>query len=358
MSDRASRPTLTAVARRAGVSASTASLVFSGAGPVAAATREKVLAAAAELDYGGPDPTARSLRRGRSGVIGLVTEVTLGTAFRDPANLGLLDGLAEAIGEAQVGLLVVPMAGVGGPDPGESPLDAAILIGCSTNIADQVASLRRRGVPILGVETEPIEGVTAIDIDNRAASARLARLLAELGHRRVAMVVLPLAPGRARSPLDPEHERAGTTWVARERIAGVREVFPDAGGAVAAASSVEEGLVAGRALLDVPPDRRPTAIVAQSDLLAVGVLAAAGELGLRVPEDLSVAGFDGIPLPGVRRDITTVVQPIEEKGAAAGRAVLAALRGEPVDDVLLRCEVRVGRTTGPAPSPATRAAES
>ena len=87
------RPTLAEVAARAGVSGSTASLVFSGTGPVSASTRERVLAAAAELDYAGPDPTARSLRRGRSGVIGVVTEDSLAEAFRDPVNLALLDGL-------------------------------------------------------------------------------------------------------------------------------------------------------------------------------------------------------------------------------------------------------------------------
>jgi DNA-binding LacI/PurR family transcriptional regulator len=131
-------------------------------------------------------------------------------------------------------------------------------------------------------------------------------------------------------------------------------VIPDAGGVVSAASSVDEGLIAGRALLDVPAAGRPTAIIAQSDLLAVGVLAAAEELGLGVPEDLSVVGFDAIPLAGMpSRTLTTVAQPIEAKGAAAGRAVLAALRGDAFDDLVLRCELRIGGTTGPAP--ATRA---
>lgn len=97
------RPTLAAVAARAGVSVSTASLVFSGSGPVAATTRERVLAAAAELEYGGPDPTARSLRRGRSGVIAVVTEDRLTDAFRDPMNLAFLDGVAQAFGDERVG---------------------------------------------------------------------------------------------------------------------------------------------------------------------------------------------------------------------------------------------------------------
>jgi DNA-binding LacI/PurR family transcriptional regulator len=349
MDERATRPTLSAVARRAGVSVSTASLVFSGAGPVAEATRERVLAAASELDYGGPDPTARSLRRGRSGVIGLVTEDTMAEAFRDPVNLALLDGLGEELSDERLGLLVVPMAGVGGLDPGDAALDVAVLLGCSTSIAEPVASLRRRGVPMIGVETEPLDGVAAIDLDNRAASETIARLLAGLGHERVAVVTLPLEPEHVRGPLDPGREATGTAFVVRERLAGTRAVFPVAGGVSAGASSVEEGRRAGHALLDTAD--RPTAIIAQSDLLAAGVVLAADERGIRIPEELSVVGFDGIPLDGVlTRPLTTMAQPLAAKGRAAGRAVLAALRGEEVEPLLLRCELRIGATTGPAPS--------
>ncbi|MGN6327057.1 LacI family DNA-binding transcriptional regulator [Pseudolysinimonas sp.] len=351
MDARATRPTLSAVARRAGVSVSTASLVFSGAGPVAEATRARVLEAAADLDYGGPDPTARSLRRGRSGVIGLVTEDKLVDAFRDPVNLALIDALGEELGDERLGLLVLPMAGVGGLDPGEAALDVAVLLGCSTTVSDPVASLRRRGVPMIGVETEPLDGVAAIDLDNRASSATAARLLADLGHERVAVVTLPLESAHVRGPLSPEREAAGSAHVVRERLAGVREVFPAAGGVSAGASSVDEGLRAGRALLDVAAGDRPTAILAQSDLLAAGVVLAADELGVGIPEELSVVGFDGIRLDGVlTRPLTTMAQPIAAKGRAAGRAVLAAIRGEHVESVELRCELRDGATTGPAPS--------
>jgi DNA-binding LacI/PurR family transcriptional regulator len=351
MEERASRPTLTEVARRAGVAPSTASLVFSGTGPVAEATRERVLAAAAELDYGGPDPTARSLRRGRSDVIGVVTEDRLADTFRDPVNVALLDGIGEELSDERLSLLVIPMAGVGGPDPGDAAIDAAILLGCSTSVEQSLASLRRRGVPVIGVETAPFEGVTSIDIDNREASASAARMLHDLGHCRVAVATLPLEGGRARGDLDPGRLASATAFVATERLAGVRAVFPDAGGVSAAASSVEEGRIAARAVLQgVDPVQRPTAILAQSDLLAAGIVLEAERLGWRVPQDLSVVGFDGIRLDGVLgRPLTTLAQPIEAKGRSAGRAVLAALRGEGSGDVLLRCELRVGATTGPAP---------
>lgn len=346
----APRPTLAAVAARAGVSPSTASLVFSGAGPVAPATRLRVLDAAAELDYAGPDPTARSLRRGRSGVVGVVIEDRLAEAFRDPINLALLDGIGEGFGDERVGLLVLPLAGHVDVDLAASPMDAAILLGCSLDIAASVEALRRRRIPIIAIEAEPMEGVVAIDLDNREASRRGAEHLRELGHGEVAVITLPLDRERTPGPLDLERLGSSSAFTALERLAGVREVFPAAAGLSAAGSSIEAGREAGRALL-AGAGARPSAIVAQSDLLAVGVLRAAEELGMRVPEELSVLGFDGIRLDGATpHALTTLVQPAVEKGRRAAAAVLAALRGHEVAPVSLRSELRLGTTTA-APRP-------
>jgi DNA-binding LacI/PurR family transcriptional regulator len=345
------RPTLAAVAARAGVSASTASLVFSGAGPVAPATRERVLAAAAELEYGGPDPTARSLRRGRSGVIAVVTEDRLAEAFRDPMNLAFLDGVAEAFGDERAGLLVMPLAGDDGTDLLGPPMDAAILLGCSLDIAGSVETLRRRRIPIVAVEADAIDGVALVDLDNREASRRGAEHLRELGHRHVAVITLPLDIARTPGELTPERERTATGYTSRQRLAGLRDVYPDAGGFIASGSYIADGYDAALRLLDRPAAERPTAIVAQSDLLALGVLRAAEELGLEVPRDVSILGFDGVRLDEAAPHVlTTLVQPAVEKGAAAAAAVFGALAGEEPAPVLLRCELRLGTTTAPPPS--------
>src|SRR5690606_31633669 len=165
---------------------------------------------------------------------------------------------------------------------------------------------------------------------------------------RIAVVTLPLDVGRTRAELGPDREATSTAFAASERLRGVREVFPDAGGVSAAASTVSEGYTAGHALLDVPAAERPTAIAAQSDLLAVGVIRAAEELGLAVPDDVSVLGFDGIRLEGITAHaLTTLVQPAVEKGRAAGRAVRAALAGETPDAVALTSELRRGATVAP-----------
>jgi DNA-binding LacI/PurR family transcriptional regulator len=339
------RPTLAAVAARAGVSASTASLVFSGSGPVAEATRARVLEAAAALGYAGPDPTARSLRRGRTGVIGVVTEDRLGDAFRDPINLALLDGLGEELADEGYGLLVLPWAPGSGVDLAAAPMDAAVLLGCSADLAHSVEVLQQRRIPLIAIEAPALQTVVSIDLDNAEATRRGAELLRELGHERVALVTLPLDLARTRGVLTPEREAATTAFTAAERIRGARAVFPDAGGVSSGGSTVGEGHAAGLALLDVPEHERPTAVIAQSDLLAAGVIRAAEELGISVPEGLSVLGFDGIRLDGITSHaLTTLVQPAVEKGRAAGRAVRAALAGEAPDGVALTSELRRGAT--------------
>lgn len=337
------RPTLAAVAARAGVSPSTASLAFSGAGPVSEATRERVLAAAAELGYAGPDPRAQSLRRGRSGIVGVVIEDRLRDAFRDPVNVAMLDGVSDALGAAGFALLLLTDTGEGTPHLDQAPMDGAILVGCSRELDRAVTALRRRRMPVVAIEAEPMPGVLPVDLDNRDATARAARHLRELGHRRIALVTLPLGTEPS-GPLTPGAEQRSHAHTPLERIRGARDVFPDATGVSAAGSSVDDGLVAGRAVLDAVPDA--TAIMAQSDLLALGVIRAAEERGLRVPDDLSVVGFDGVRLEGAgAHELTTLVQPAVAKGRAAGAAVVALIGDEHPDPVRFSSDLRLGTTT-------------
>ena len=110
-----------------------------------------------------------------------------------------------------------------------------------------------------------------------------------------------------------------TVDVTRDRLRGARDVFPDAPAYAAAGSFIDEGLAAGRVVF-ADPETRPTAVLAQSDLLAAGVMRAAEEAGLRVPEDVSVTGFDGIVVDGLAPyELTTIVQPHGREGSRGGR---------------------------------------
>ena len=348
----AARPTLAGVAARAGVSPSTASLAFSGSPRVTAATRERVLAAATELGYAGPDPLAASLRRGRSGVIGAFIGERLIYAFRDPVSVQLLDGITEVLGTHGAGLLL--LAGDSGRPPLEQilrmPLDAAIFATCGLEDDPALIALQARGVPIVAVEGPDVDGVPLIDIDDRTGIADVGRHLAELGHRRVASVAMPLRLDGTRGVVGPERRSRAHYRDVRHRITGVEDVFGPVPIVEAASNAVAEGALAARTLLDVPADRRPTAVLAQSDILAAGVLSAAAELGLRVPVDVSVTGFDGADLHWLAPTLlTTVVQPTEAKGRAAAEAAMALTEGKPAPDVLLPVTLRIGTTSGPPP---------
>ncbi|BDV29392.1 LacI family DNA-binding transcriptional regulator [Microbacterium terricola] len=342
------RATISDVARTAGVSPSTASVVFSGKTPVSDETRSRVLAAAAELGYTGPDPRAASLRRGRSGIVGVVFEEHLGRTFQDPVKILMMDGLTDGVAPLGAGLLLLRDRDDtdGAPTLTTAPLDAAVLVGCSGMLRESLDVVRARGIPVVVIEGDAGEGIPRIDLDNRAAQSRAAAHLRELGHERVALVTLPLragwAPGWITGADDIDID------VTRDRLDGARDVYPQAPAYAAAASSIDEGVAAGRAVF-AAAGPHPTAVLAQSDLLAAGVIRAAEEAGLRVPEDVSVTGFDGIVVDGLAPyELTTLVQPAVEKGRAAGRAVAAMLDGGEPASLLLTCAFRAGNTTARA----------
>ena len=349
------RPTLRDVAQRAGVSTSTASIAYSGRGNVAPETAARVRAAAEELGYAGPDPRASSLRSGRAGAVAVLVEGRLMLAFRDPFAVSVLDGLAEAFEELGSGMLLLSQPP---SDPGSvvdqlagMALDALVFSLCGPVQNPVVEHCAARGIPMFGTGRPADPRVRQVRIDERAASASVARHLAGLGHRDVAAVTMPMRPGASAGPLPRGAEEDASFTDSRDRLLGLRDVLgPErAAWQAADASSVDDGHAAGMALLADATDR-PTAVAAQSDLLALGVLRAAEELGLRVPEDVSVTGFDGIVAPWSPHRLTTVDQHGQAKGRLLGDLVARTLAGEPTEDLVQETALRVGTTTAPPPA--------
>lgn len=347
------RPTLADVASAAGVAPSTASLAFSG-GSIAPATRARILAAAEKLGYAGPDPVARSLRRRASWVVAVVLGDRLGQSFRDPVSIALLDGLAEHLSPHGLGMLLVPpqQDGVSYELLESAAFDIAVLVTCSGTDDPALTPLRRRGVPMVGVEGPIANDVHMVGLDDRAGTAQLTAHLRGMGHENIALVTLPFGQVRRHGPVPLAQVMAVSDVVhtpTRNRIQGVLDAGVTPTAVIETAGSlVDEGQRAARELLASP--NRPTAIIAQSDILASGVVLAARELGLRVPQDLSVVGFDGVDLPWLAPDVlTTVSQQLLEKGRAAGQQVTRLLAGEVVEPIWLPVSLRLGTTSGPAP---------
>lgn len=357
------RPTLSDVAREAGVSVSTASLAFSGAGPIAEQTRERVHAAAATLGYAGPNALGRQLRSGRHGIVGVVIGDKVKRSFRDPVSIQMLDGLVSTLSELRLGVMLIPgmesdEMGAMKVDPllETSGMDVAVLIWGAHVDDPRLEVLRRRSIPVVIGEGNAAPGCSLVAIDDRGGFAELAEHLYGLGHRRVANVTLPFRMGRKAGWIENPRDEEIDWTPTRNRLEALEESRLEVVATYETpASLVESGADAARLILDPArwpdPAKRPTAIVAQSDLLAAGVVLAAREMGLRVPEDVSVVGFDGVDLPWLGTDsLTTVTQPLEAKGEALGHAVDALLQGRGVTEVVLPVELRVGTTTGPPPA--------
>ena len=348
------RPTLRDVAQRAGVSTSTASLVFSGKGPVAGATAERVRAAAADLGWAGPDPTASSLRQGRVGTVAVVVEGPLRNAFHDPFALGVLDGLSEELDAAGRSMLLVAQP-VDDPERAVTQLatlavDAAVFPLCGALENPLVAHLVARGVPMVGSGAPVHASVAHVLTDEVAAMGLTTHHVLDLGHTRVAHLAMHLSRQPVAGPVSDADLAAADYPDAAGRVRGFRAVAGrDAPVVQARELSVEAGTEAALLLLDVPENERPTAIVAQADLLAAGAVRAAESLGLRVPEDVTVTGFDGVELPWLDHTLTTVLQPGAGKGRALGAMVRRALDGQPVADEPFPVSLRVGTTSAPPP---------
>lgn len=353
------KPTLQTVADAVGVSRSTVSNAYSRPDQLSPELREKILEAARQLGYAGPNPAARSLRRGRVGAIGVLFTATLSYAFTDPYAVQFLRGLAEAAEHQETGLLLVPVS----PDDEEAAVNAvqnAVVDGfCAYCVPDWHSSLdaiRSRGLPMVSAERREGADPDAlyVGVDEVAATRAAGEHITRLGHRRVAVIADYLSADRRCRPLILAAPEDVPYYVSRERLRGYRDAFVDAGidwadvtTVNAAANSRAEGAAAAAHVLDRAP--RPTAIVAITDLLALGVLDALANRGLRPGHDVSVVGFDDIP-EAEAAHLTTVRQPAVERGRIAGQLLLDPPENQTDRHVVLPTELVVRASTGPAPT--------
>lgn len=337
------------VAERAGVSIGTASNAFNRPDAISDALRQRVREAAEALGYAGPDPAGRRLRTGRAGVVGLVFTAELTFAFEDQASTQFLAGVARGLETAETGLLILPT----GPDfeGVEQPVRQAAVDGfivySSPEDDPRIAAALRRGLPMVAVDEPRDPPMPWIGVDDRAAARDAARFVRDLGHERVA--ILAFEEGRVPGIL-------GCFQVAIDRLDGYREGLgdrfdPEAIYRCRPNTAARAREVAAEALAARP---RPTAILAMSDAMAVGVLQAAEDAGIAVPRQLSVVGFDGTPATlTTTPTLTTVAQPQDEKGRlAAGLVTKAIANGGRLPRRTRRflpTELVVRGSTGPPP---------
>jgi DNA-binding LacI/PurR family transcriptional regulator len=320
------------------------------------ALRQRVLAMADELGYGGPSAAGRALKRGRSDVLGVLLTEALPYAFGDPGTVSFLHGVTAATAEAGLALQLIPAAA----ETAERLVrDAAVdgLIAHSPADGDPAlaAALRRR-LPTVVSGGPSAAGADCVTVDNEASAAGAARHLIGLGHRTLGVVTWRLHSDGYTGWVDAARQASARYEVFRLRLRGYQRAAAEAGLPPAAVRvweqpghSVADGCAAGRTLLSLPAAERPAAVLASTDVLALGVLQAARELGLHVPRDLSVTGYDDIDESGrAHPPLTTVHQDLYQQGQDCARRLISP--GSPTM-LLHPTRLVVRDSTAPPPEP-------
>ena len=339
--------TIKTVAQAVGVSPSTVSNAYNKPDQLSAALRERILTAAQELGYAGPDASARALRSGRAGSVGVLFTDKLAYAFSDPFAVGFLSGLAEVAEEFSTSLLLMPLSSsdtrAGTTAVQQAAIDAAAIF-CVAGGHPALDTLKARGIPMVSTDRGDHPELSWVAVDEEAAEAELGRHLAQLGHKDL-VVLVDNGEAAGVRPVELALEDVGYTDC-ELRIRGLRAAMPDArirlvsGGHNAVAS----GRVGAEWVLDSAD--RPTAIVGLSDVLALGAMEAMQTRGLVPGRDLTVVGFDDIPAAETS-GLTTIRQPIKDKGRTVGRILLDPATTE--RQILLATELVVRASSGPAP---------
>ena len=315
------RPTLHDVAARAGVSKSLVSLALQGSPKVAPASREAILAAAEELGYR-PNRTASSLVRQRTHTIGVHI-----LDLHNPVFAEILDGVQEAVRGHDYSTLLV----TGNADPAterteitrllESRVEGLVLIAHRLSEEDLTAIAAEVPTVVVTWRTDGIPGLDSVAGDDLAGARLAVDHLVSLGHTRIT------------------HVSGGDNRIARERRAGYERAMRAHGlePRVVAGAFTEQGGYAGaeRAL-----EGGATALVVANDLAAIGALAALRAGGLRVPDDVSVVGYDGMRLLDAL-DLTTVAQPLADMGRAAADLLTDRIAQPARDSVHRQVETRL-----------------
>lgn len=322
---------------------------------LSAGLRERILAAAAERGYPGPDPMARSMRTRRVGSLGVLLTEHLSYAFEDAASVDFLGGLAEATSGTESALTLIPA--------GPSEQDASALVGRAVvdgivvySVAEgdpHLAAAQARRVPLVVCDQPKGLDLPFVGIDDRAAIRPAARALIDAGHTRIGILAIRLHRER--------HDGAATDvegaelHVQRDRVLGACAEFATAGirDVPVVTRHINDHancLSAAEELLTSHPEL--TAVLCTTDSMALGVLDHAYDRGIDIPGDLSVTGFDGIRT-ALLLGLSTVIQPNQAKGEAAGRMLLELIDAHLADRptapprVILETTFHPGQTIGP-----------
>jgi len=320
-----SKPTIKDIADKAGVSKTSVSYAFNYPERLPKETVQKILDVAKELRYI-PNPIARSMISGRVGAIGILLPMPIPEIIPNPFMSEFLFGVSEVCASLGFSIMLIPpYEGSMEQAIGKAMVDGFLTLGVEKN-TEVMNILERRNVPYLMVDSEPIEGVPAVNIDDYQGAKDAMNYILEKGHRNIVIVGIKSESNRR------YQEYVGTL---KTRIDGYLEALNKFNIRIDSnqvkLTECETTLESGKMMFNKiwESDIKPTAIVAMCDISAIGIMTAAQESGIVIPNDLSIIGFDDISCASfVSPKLTTIRQPIYVKGELAVNTLIKCINGK------------------------------
>ncbi len=331
------RPTINDIASKAGVSKTTVSFAFNNPGKISKSTLDRIMSIASELGYV-PDPVARTLATRQTGSIGLLLPQAIHEVFSNPYISEIMRGIGFICDREGISLgILSPVKGVLEQTIRKAAVDGIITLGIGPGM--QVLELfDQRKMPFVTIDGAESDGLVNVGIDDARAAEHLMDTVLEYGHRSIAIFTLKEVM------LSGNTERFSLTNDLR--LAGFERSLTRHGLSFKSPSialchtevAVDSAQLTARKLSHC--EQRPTVIICMADIQAVGVYHECRLQGIRIPEQLSVTGFDDVPIVSfLSPSLTTLHQPGFEKGETAARLLVDMINKIPSDSV--RLETRV-----------------
>jgi DNA-binding LacI/PurR family transcriptional regulator len=312
------------VAKEAGVSKTSVSFAFNNPSRLSDVTVKRILSIAGELGYH-PDPIARSMSSRRTGTIGILVPQPIPEVIRNPFIPEFLEGVGEVCTKAGLSLMIVPpLKGSIQRAIDKTAVDGFLTLGLEEHKAAMMV-LRLREMPFVTVDSDPIDGIPAVNIDDEGGAKKAMTNVLSMGHRNIAILAI-------RSGKRGDYKKYQGTL--RVRMNGYLAALEEFGfkiddrriRLVECVCTEKGGRLGFQTIWNAR--HRPTAIVAMSDIIAIGAMNAAKEAGVWIPNDLSFVGFDDIPMAAVvTPSLTTISQPRCKKGNLAAELLLNYIEG-------------------------------
>ncbi|MGF1623234.1 MAG: substrate-binding domain-containing protein, partial [Alphaproteobacteria bacterium] len=298
--------------------------------------RARVMECAQQIGYEGPDPAARMLRAGKANAVGVVTDTELSYFFNDPYLRLFMEGVAEVCDTHSAGLsLVSSLSDEAAAWTVQTAMVDGFIVDCMEHGHRLIDLALKRKLPFVAADLDAGPGINCVKVDDVEGARLAARHLLDLGHRRLAILSMPFRDDDRVGFVDAARCRDVLYVVTGARMTGYRKAFAEAGldpelvpvyETQHDAPSIRAGLETLMAL-----DPRPTALIGMADVIALQALDLLRERGIAVPQDVSLVGFDGIAdSERSQPPLTTIVQPIREKGRRAAEMVFDGSTGRQV----------------------------